>query len=184
MTRTTYFTAMTLDGFIADEHDSLEWLFVQNQRKDPSHRFGYETFIADIGAIVMGRTTYEWVVAHLAKTGENWPYDMPAWVMTNADLEALAGADITFSRGDVRPVHAAMVEAAAGKDLWIVGGGDLVGQFADAGLLDEIIAQIAPVTLGAGRPFLPRRLALRLEETEQNADFVAAQFSVVGPLST
>ena len=180
MTRTTYFTAMTLDGFIADEHDNLEWLFVQKE-KDPSHRFGYDTFIADIGAIVMGRTTYEWVVAHLAKTGEAWMYEMPAWVMTHAELEPFEGADITFASGDVRTVHAAMVEAAAGKDLWVVGGGDLVGQFADAGLMDEIIAQIAPVTLGAGRPLLPRRLALRLEETEQNGDFVAARFSVAGP---
>ena len=45
-----------------------------------------------------------------------------------------------------------MAEAAGGKDLWVVGGGDLVGQFADAGLMDQVIVQIAPVTLGAGRP--------------------------------
>jgi dihydrofolate reductase len=177
---TSYFTATTLDGFIADEQDSLAWLFVQGQ-KDPSHRFGYETFISSVGAIVMGRTTYEWVVDHITTKGEEWMYSMPAWVMTHADLEPVPGADIRFSQGDVRAVHAEMAEVAGDQDIWIVGGGDLVGQFADAGLLDEIIAQVAPVTLGAGRPLLPRRLALRLEETEQNGDFVAARYSVVGP---
>ena len=58
-----------------------------------------------------------------------------------------------------------MTAAAGGKDLWVVGGGDLAGQFADAGLLDEVITYVAPVTLGSGRPLLPRRLELRLEET-------------------
>ena len=74
-----------------------------------------------------------------------------------------------------------MVAAAGGKDVWVVGGGDLAGQFADAGLLDEIITYIAPVTLGSGRPLLPRRLELRLEETQPNRAFVTARFSVVGP---
>ena len=129
----------------------------------------------------MGRTTYEWVVEHLLGSGEAWPYDMPAWVMTHADLEPVPGADIRFASGDVREVHAEMRTVAGEQDIWIVGGGDLVGQFADAGLLDEIIAQLAPVTLGAGRPLLPRRLALKLEETEQNGDFVAARYTVVGP---
>ena len=73
MTRTTFYTAMTLDGFIADEHDSLDWLFVQDQ--DEKGPLNYDDFIKDIGAIVMGATTYEWVVAHLAETGEKWPYD-------------------------------------------------------------------------------------------------------------
>jgi dihydrofolate reductase len=53
-------------------------------------------------------------------------------------------------------VHHAMREAAAGKNIWIAGGGDLAGQFYDCGLLDDIIVQVASVTLGAGRPLLPR----------------------------
>ena len=51
-----------------------------------------------------------------------------------------------------------MTRAAGDRNIWIVGGGDLAGQFADAGLLDEVIVSIAPVTLGAGAPLLPRRL--------------------------
>ena len=182
MVRTSFYTATTLDGFIADEHDSLAWLFKQEQREQDAP-LAYDTFIADIGAIAMGRTTYEWVVDHLAKQGEKWPYAMPAWVFTHRETEPLAGADLRFASGDVAAVHAEMVIAAAGKDLWVVGGGDLVGQFADAGLLDQVIVQIAPVTLGAGRPLLPRRLDLRLVETDRNAAFIAARYDVVGPLA-
>jgi dihydrofolate reductase len=74
-----------------------------------------------------------------------------------------------------------MVEAAGDRNVWIVGGGDLAGQFADAGLLDEVIVSIAPVTLGAGAPLLPRRLELRLDELDRNGDFACARFSVVPP---
>ena len=90
-------------------------------------------------------------------------------------------ASIEFVSGDVVPVHEKMVEAAGGRNVWIVGGGDLVGQFADAGLLDEVIVQIAPVTLGAGAPLLPRRIELRLDEMGRNGDFVCARFGVVRP---
>jgi dihydrofolate reductase len=71
-----------------------------------------------------------------------------------------------------------MVRAAGGRNVWIVGGGDLAGQFADAGLVDEVLVTIAPVTLGAGAPLLPRRVELRLEETGRNGDFVAVRYSV------
>lgn len=75
-----------------------------------------------------------------------------------------------FVKGDVRPVHVAMREAAAGKNLWIVGGGDLVGQFYDAGLLDEMILQVGSVTLGKGKALFPRRVlnpVLKLTTVQQ-----------------
>ena len=72
-----------------------------------------------------------------------------------------------------------VVEAADGKNVWLAGGGDLVGQFADMGLLDDVIVYVAPVTLGAGKPLLPRHVELRLEETARNGDFVTARYAVV-----
>ena len=83
-----------------------------------------------------------------------WPYDIPCWVFTHRRLPVVPDAQIEFVSGDVRPVHDRMVEAARGRNVWIVGGGDLAGQFSDAGLLDEMIVKIAPVTLGAGAPLL------------------------------
>jgi dihydrofolate reductase len=175
MSVTTYYTATSLDGFIADEGQTLEWLFRQDQ--DEAGPLNYGQFFARIGAVVMGSTTYEWVLGHENGT---WPYELPAWVMTTRDLPT-ANGDVRFARGDVRPVHADMTAAAGGKDLWVVGGGELAGQFADAGLLDEIILYIAPVTLGGGAHLLPRKLDLRLEELARNKAFVCARYSVVDP---
>src|SRR4051812_22134946 len=83
MARTTYYTAMTLDGFLADEHDSLDWLFVQDQ--DEHGPLSYEEFIKDIGALVMGATTYDWILANSIDKGEAWVYDVPAWVVSHRE---------------------------------------------------------------------------------------------------
>jgi len=156
--KTQYFTATSLDGFIATEDDSLDWLFPLGSLNDTS----YPAFIAGVGALAMGSSTYEWMLGHadlVAKeTGSPWPYTQPSWVFSNRSLPGLPGADIRFVRGDVRPVHEDMVRAAQGRNVWIVGGGDLAGQFHDAGLLDEILVQVSSVTLGRGKPLFPRRL--------------------------
>ncbi len=162
MGQTQYYTATTLDGFIADPDHSLEWLF--SRKREPRGPLTYEAFIAEVGAIAMGSTTYEWILDHelLLERPEQWRQmyaDRPTWVFTHRDLPRIDGADIRFVRGDVRPVHREMVEAAKGKNVWLVGGGELVGQFHDHGLLDELIIQVAPVTLGAGAPLLPRAIA-------------------------
>ena len=181
MSLTQYYTATTLDGFIADPGHSLDWLFTHDQ--DREGLLNYGAFIAGVGALAMGSSTYEWILDHEFAGKDpaewKWPYDLPCWVFTSRELQVVPGARIEFVSGDVAPVHAKMVDAAAGRNVWIVGGGDLVGQFADAGLLDEVIVYIAPVTLGAGAPLLARRVELRLEETGRNGDFVAARYSVV-----
>ena len=127
----------------------------------------------------MGATTYEWILGHDPGVAEKWPYAVPSWVFTHRRLQVVPGAPVTFTSAEVSAVHAEMVAAAGGRNVWIAGGGDLAGQFADAGLLDEVIVYFAPVTLGAGAPLLPRRIELRLEETARNRDFVTARFSVV-----
>jgi dihydrofolate reductase len=170
---TQYYTATTLDGFIADTDNSLDWLFTRARDEDGPGN--YADFIAEVGALAMGSTTYEWILDH--ERGK-WPYELPCWVFTHRDLTVVPGAEVEFVSGDVAPIHEKMVEAAGGRNVWIVGGGDLVGQFADAGLLDEVIVGIAPVTLGGGAPLLARRVELRLEEVARNGDFVFARFSV------
>lgn len=155
--KTQYYTASTLDGYIADRENSLDWLFQFGDSAED-----YPAFIREVGAIAMGSTTYEWILAHHVRADADrpqpWAYEQPTWVFTSRTLAPVPGADIRFVRGDVRPAHREMVEAGKGKNVWIVGGGDLVGQFYDHGLLDEIIVFLAPVTLGGGAPLLPRRI--------------------------
>lgn len=155
--KTQYYAAASLDGFIATEDDSLDWLFPLGDINDT----GYPAFIAEVGALAMGSATYEWMLRNAqtvaAETGAAWPYAQPTWVFSTRRLPAVPGAVLHFVQGDVRPVHGAMREAASGRNLWVVGGGELAGQFHDAGLLDELIVQVASVTLGRGKPLFPRR---------------------------
>ena len=156
--KTQYYTATSLDGFIATEEDSIDWLFPLGDLNDTS----YPEFFAEVGALAMGSSTYEWMLRHAptvaSETGSAWPYTQPTWVFSSRLLPSIQGADLRFVSGDVRPVHEAMRAAAGDKNIWVVGGGDLAGQFCDAGLLDEIIVQVGSVTLGSGKPLFPRRL--------------------------
>jgi dihydrofolate reductase len=179
--RTQYYTATTLDGYIADANHSLDWLFQFGEQATED----YPGFIEQVGALAMGSSTYEWVLEHVIRPGADhpqaWPYTQPVWVFTTRTLETVPGADIRFVRGNVAPVHEAMVKVAAGKNVWIVGGGDLVGQFYDRRLLDEVILTIAPVTLGAGKPLLPRRITtppMRILGTAVYGPFVQLRYAV------
>lgn len=168
--KTQYYTATSLDGFIATEDDSLEWLFALGELSDSS----YPAFIAEVGALAMGSATYEWMLRNVEKmvasTGSPWPYTQPAWVFTSRKLARVAGADVRFAKGSVTAFHAEMRAAAGDKNIWVVGGGDVAGQFYDAGLLDELIVQVGSVTLGRGKPLFPRRVlspTLSLVSTRQ-----------------
>jgi dihydrofolate reductase len=156
--KTQYFTATSLDGFIATEDDSLDWLFPLGDLNDSS----YPAFIEEVGALAMGSATYEWMLRNAekvaAQAGSAWPYTQPTWIFSSRRLPVIEGANIRFVEGDVRPVHAEMRAAAGAKNIWIVGGGDLAGQFYDAGLLDELLIQIGSVTLGSGKQLFPRRV--------------------------
>jgi dihydrofolate reductase len=178
---TQYYTATTLDGFIADPDNSLEWLFTRAREEDGPLNYG--AFIADVGAMAMGSTTYEWILDHEFAGKDpaewRWPYDIQCWVFTHRQLPVVPDSRIAFTSADIAAVHKEMVAAAGDRNIWIVGGGDLAGQFADAGLLDEVLVSIAPVTLGGGAPLLPRRIELRLDDLGRNGDFACATFSVV-----
>jgi dihydrofolate reductase len=182
--KTQYYTATSIDGFIADRDNSLDWLFQAGQSAGKEHRFS--GFFAGVGAMTMGAKTYEWVVEHehlLEDPGkwQQWYGSVPCWVFTHRRLPAVPAADLVFTCGDVRDVHEEMTTAAGGRNLWLVGGGNLVGQFADQGLLDEILLGVAPVMLGEGTALLPRRLPaseLTLVTVGNDAQFVFLTYQV------
>ncbi|MFD1713665.1 dihydrofolate reductase family protein [Amnibacterium flavum] len=147
-----YYVASSLDGFIAAPDDDIDWLISFGMAEFQDH---YDAFIADVGAIVMGSSTYAFIVDQGA---ESWTYGTtPSWVMTSRDLPGIEGADIRFATGEIGPVLAAAADAAAGRNVWVVGGGLVAAQAAEAGLLDELHVTLMPVVLGAGSPLLPVR---------------------------
>jgi dihydrofolate reductase len=179
---TQYLTATSLDGFIADPDNSLDWLFKVEQGEGADQV--WSGFIGQVGALAMGATTYSWILdhEHLLEHPEKWQEyygDRPCWVFTHRDLPAIPGADLRFVHGDVAPVHAEMAAAAGERNVWLVGGGGLVAGFHEAGLLDEIRLNVAPLTLGGGAPLLPRRIeGLRLRSVRQNGQMVDLVYEV------
>jgi dihydrofolate reductase len=186
MTRFVYATATSLDGFLADADSSLDWLFAV-EGGDESLA-GLEPFVAGVGVMVEGSTTYRWVLDHerLLDAPEKWQQlygDKTTFVFTSRhDLPLVPGADLRVASGAVAD-HLEAIRAAAGdRDVWIVGGGDLVGQFDEAGALDEIWVSVAAVTLGSGAPLLPRRIEsdrLRLTDVRRVGQFAELRYDVV-----
>jgi dihydrofolate reductase len=168
---TVYFTASSLDGYIVDEADSLDWL--TSRSVDAEGPFGYEAFIKSVGALVMGSATYEWIVRN--QPGE-WPYEQSSWVLTHRPDIIADGHPVQTFTGDVTELHPKLVSATAGKNVWVVGGGDVAAQFAKAGLIDEMIVTYAPCSLGGGSRVLPIRSEWALVESAVNGDFVCARW--------
>lgn len=168
---TVYYTAASMDGYIVDEKASLDWLTARDIDADAP--FGIEPFMTTIGALVMGADTYEWIVAN--HPGD-WMYSQPSWVVTHRAGIVADGHPVQTFCGDVAELHPGLVSAAAGKDVWVVGGGNLAAQFASAGLIDDMIVAFAPCSLGAGSRLLPIRSEWRLVESGVNGDFLCARW--------
>ncbi len=168
---TVYFTASSLDGYIVDEADSLDWLLPATST--PTDRSGIEAFMKSIGALVMGSATYEWL---LKDQPGAWMYEQPSWVLTHRPHIIADGHAVQTFDGDVAELHPKLVSAAADKDVWVVGGGDVAAQFVTAGLIDEMIVTYAPCSLGGGARVLPIRSEWVLAESAVNGEFVCARW--------
>ena len=118
-----YYVASSIDGFIADPHDRIDWLLQFGFEEFDEH---YQAFLSGIGAIVMGATTYEFI---LGEQPAEWPYaGIPTWVVTHRALPVPDGADVTFFSGDIAQLDAELRDAAGDRDVWLVGGGALAAQ--------------------------------------------------------
>jgi dihydrofolate reductase len=183
MVSTVFHTAVTLNGFLADEQDSLAWLFAVPGADAAENDM--ESFMATVGAFVMGAATYEWVLRfEEAERPGMWAESygtLPCFVVTHREMEVPFGGNVRFVRGEVASFWPDIAEAAGDGVVWLVGGGDLVGQFDDAGHLDEIRVSVAPALLPAGKPLLPRRIGpdrLHLESVRQAGQFAELVYRV------
>ena len=185
MSRIVFETASTLNGFIADEENSLAWLFEVDADQVPA--------VAPTATVMVeGSTTYEWVLdhEHLLEQPHKWAElfgDKPTFVFTSRTLPVPTGADVRFVQGSLTDALPAIREAAGDGDIWIVGGGELAAQFLDAGALDQISISFAPAALVAGAPLFPRLLGsdrLRLKSANAVGQFAYVVYDVVPHAST
>lgn len=178
-------SATTINGFIADEQNSLEWLFAVDGGDHPDEGL----FPSGATVLVEGATTYLWILEHddILAHPEKWTEfhgTKPVFVMTTRQLPVPEGADVRFRSGSVAELLPEFREAAGAGDIWVVGGGDLAGQFLDANALDEIALSVAPVALTGGAPVFPRRIEsdrLRLESATKVGQFARLVYTVGEP---
>lgn len=148
MSNVRVYIAMSLDGFIAGEGGDISWL----PEGDPSaveHSggVGFWDFIAEVGAILMGRNTYDFLAGY---DGEWFYGERPFFVATNRECEAINEWIVPVS-GAIGELVAQAKQGAGDKDVYI-DGGNLIRQALDAGLVDDLIITVIPTVLGKGIP--------------------------------
>lgn len=135
------FIAQTLDGYIATKDDSLEWLFKVEGEGDN----GYSEFYERIDTVLIGKRTYDWV---MEKEKGQFPYsNKDCYFFTRTPLEDTE--HVKFINDDIVN-FTNNLKKESGKDIWIVGGGDILHTFLKEKLVDEIIVTVAPTILGEG----------------------------------
>ena len=136
------YAAVSLDGHLAEPDDGLG--FLDDVAEAGS---GYEEFLAGVGALVMGRRTYD-----VVRTLGSWPYDdRPTVVVTSRPLDD-PPPGVRAETGDDLPGLVAALQAEAEGRVWLVGGGALARSFLAAGLVDELDLVLTPHVLGDGVP--------------------------------
>ncbi|MHA7305985.1 dihydrofolate reductase family protein [Arthrobacter sp. TMN-49] len=183
MTRIVYNTATSLNGYLADQSHSLEWLFAVDNAGAPD----MAAFMDSVGVFVEGSATYEWVLRaeNLLEEPGKWRQfygNKPTYVFTTRKLPVPDGADVRQVNGTVADVLAEIKDAAGALDVWVVGGGDLAGQFLDCGALTDISLSVAPATLVGGAPLLPRTLGpdrLVLRSASRHGQFAVLNYQVL-----
>jgi len=166
------FIASSLDGYIADENESLEWLFSVEGEGDN----GYSAFYNTVDTVLMGNTTYKWL---LNQNLEEFPYkNKDCYVFSRtktADTEK-----VKFIDEDIKSFIEKLKERQ-GKNIWLVGGGELFHSFLEEQLIDEMIVTVAPRILGKGVPLFKEgdyKYNLSLESVQKFNQFVELHYTI------
>jgi len=145
MSRVRVFIACSLDGFIAGPDNDLSWLPEPSEELSDEH--GFAGFISQMGAMLMGRNTYDVVMGFDGP----WPYgELPVLVATNRELESKPGT-VQPASGRIFELIRKAESLAGEKDIYL-DGGNLIRQALDAELVDEMTVSIIPIILGHGVP--------------------------------
>lgn len=148
MTKISLYIAISVDGFIADAAGGVGWLPAGDGdgNTDGGDDCGYADFYATVSALVMGRRTYDQV-----RQFGDWPYPgKPVYVFSTRAPDDAPPAGVRFVQISADDFAQTVVPQHAGGIIWLVGGGDLAGQFRAADLIDEYRVFVIPVILGRG----------------------------------
>lgn len=163
MRKIIVYIATSLDGFIARRGGEIDWL----DRPRPRGNYGMDAFYRSIDTVIMGRKTWD-----LARSFGQTSY--PGKQNYVFSHRARSHKDVVFVRKSVG-AFARALRRTKGKDVWLVGGGQVIADFLDAGQVDEFIVHVIPVLIGEGIPLLQprvRTIQLKLVASQAYADGV------------
>lgn len=139
MRKVILFIAASLDGYIARKDGAIDWLFTEGD-------YGYQEFYQSIDTTLTGNTTYQQTL-----TFGEFPYPGKTNYVFTRNQNQAKHNQVTFVSSDV-PDFVRQLKQASGKDIWLVGGGQINTILLNAGLIDEMIVSIHPIILGEGIP--------------------------------
>jgi len=149
------YVASSLDGFIAREDGSVDWL--DAYESEDGNDYGYQAFLDSVDTLLMGGKTYRQVLGF-----GPYPYsDKRGYVFTRS-ASPRSDDNVEFVSGDPAAFVFGLIHAP-GEDVWLVGGADIVSVLMSAGLVDEIILTLVPEVLGGGIPLFLPGVQARLE---------------------
>lgn len=155
---------MSLDGYIARKDGGLDWL--ESLPNPNKLDYGYSHFYEGIDTVIMGRTTYD----HILGFDVPWPYASCTSYIATRDQEFQPDTPKTHRLGNDLVTATQKLIQEDGKDIWLVGGGQLVAKYLNEALLDEMLIFITPVIIGEGIPLFPTPLKetrFNLQSVEQ-----------------
>ncbi|HEX9745530.1 MAG TPA: dihydrofolate reductase family protein [bacterium] len=158
MRKITMYIACSLDGYIADSDEGIDWLFTDQD-------YGYSDFLDSIDTLIMGRKSW-----NIIESFGEWPYgDRKVFVFTRNKKMKTDNQNVQFMTSSSTETVEAL-KNIEGKDIWLVGGGLIVTEFLSKGLIDEFAVFVHPILLGEGIHLFPKgfdRTYLKLEGTKQ-----------------
>jgi len=157
--------AASADGYIARPDGELDWL---TSRPAPAGFYGMNAFMRSIDTKVLGRKTYEESV----RLGATFDSKRRTIVFSRRAPPADAPSGVEFASGAIGPFVSRLREQP-GKDIWLMGGGDLIASFLDERAIDEFVVSVVPVFIGDGIPLIARRhrhVPLELRSVERFDD--------------
>jgi len=143
------YIATTIDGFIAREDGSLDWLFEVSNPNNIDHDYG--EFYKKIGVVVMGRKTYEEVLGFDVE----WPYGNCKTYVVTSDKSYTTKTENTFVLNKIDTTSIQHLKSESQKDIWLVGGGKIITAFLNIDAIDEMIISIVPILIGKGIRLFP-----------------------------
>ena len=144
MRRVKLFVAMSLDGFIAGPNEEIDWLFTDQD-------YGLSKFYKSVDTVLIGRKTYDFMLRHGKKSykgKENYVFSRSQKVSDSPDVKYVSQGPAKFVR---------QIRQSKGKDIWLVGGGELFAYLLNRGQVDDIILAVHPTVLGKGIALFPQR---------------------------